>query len=241
MKKVLVFLLTAGLFAACNTYSDENSGSEEKTASENGDQNTEQTINSNTMSDSNTSNNTLSDGMYARFITSRGNITVRLHFDIVPMTVGNFVALAEGKMPNNAKPQGTPFYDGLKFHRVISVKNGDGQDFMIQGGDPMGTGAGGPGYQFRDEFDPRLRHDGPGVLSMANAGPGTNGSQFFITHVATQWLDGRHSVFGRVVEGQDVVNNILQGDLIQKLEIIRVGEAAQNFDALKTFNDLKGK
>lgn len=240
MKRMLLILLSAGVFASCQPSDKQNAQSDENAATDSS-LNPESTINNDTMSDLNTSNNGLTDGMYARFVTSRGNITVRLHFDLVPMTVGNFVALAEGKMPNNAKPQGTPFYDGLKFHRVISMKNGDGQDFMIQGGDPMGTGAGGPGYQFRDEFDPRLRHDGPGVLSMANAGPGTNGSQFFITHVATPWLDGRHSVFGRVVEGQDVVNNILQGDLIQKLEIIRVGEAAENFDALKTFNELKGK
>lgn len=240
MKRMLLILLSAGVFASCQPSDEQNAQSDENAATDSS-LNPESTINNDTMSDLNTSNNGLTDGMYARFVTSRGNITVRLHFDLVPMTVGNFVALAEGKMPNNAKPQGTPFYDGLKFHRVISMKNGDGQDFMIQGGDPMGTGAGGPGYQFRDEFDPRLRHDGPGVLSMANAGPGTNGSQFFITHVATPWLDGRHSVFGRVVEGQDVVNNILQGDLIQKLEIIRVGEAAENFDALKTFNELKGK
>ncbi|MDR2144146.1 MAG: peptidylprolyl isomerase, partial [Treponema sp.] len=126
---------------------------------------------------------------------------------------------------------GKPFYNGLTFHRVISKANGDAQDFMIQGGDPLGNGQGGPGYQFPDEFDPGLRHDGPGILSMANAGPGTNGSQFFITLVATPWLDDHHTVFGRVVEGQQVVNVAKQGDKIESVTIVRNGPGAQAFKA----------
>ena len=133
--------------------------------------------------------------------TKKGNIRIKLHDDLVPRTVKNFVDLAN-----------KGFYDGLKFHRVIA-------NFMIQGGCPLGTGTGGPGYKFDDEFHPDLRHDGPGVLSMANAGPNTNGSQFFITHVACPWLDGHHAVFGHVLEGQDVVNSIAQGDVMEKVII----------------------
>ena len=128
---------------------------------------------------------------------------------------------------------GKPYYDGLVFHRVIS-------DFMIQGGCPLGKGTGGPGYQFDDEFHPSLKHDAPGVLSMANAGPGSNGSQFFITHVATPWLDNKHTVFGNVVEGQDVVDAIQQGDKIEQLEIIRVGEEAQKWNAIEAFRTFEG-
>ena len=156
----------------------------------------------------------MQDGLYAKIRTSKGDILVKLEDEKTPVTVANFVGLAEGSIKNTAKKEGEPYYDGLKFHRVIN-------DFMIQGGDPKGTGAGGPGYHFDDEFHPSLRHDGPGVLSMANAGPGTNGSQFFITHVATPWLDDKHTVFGRVVEGQNVVDSIAQGDEIKSVEIIR--------------------
>lgn len=175
----------------------------------------------------------MQDGIYAKFKTSRGNILVRLTEDLTPGTVGNFVALAEGSLKNSARPEGKPYYDGLKFHRVIP-------DFMIQGGCPQGTGTGDPGYKFDDEFDPSLRHDGPGVLSMANAGPGTNGSQFFITHVATPWLDDKHTVFGKVVEGQDVVDAIAQNDTIEKVEILRVGEQAAQWNALAAFEAFKG-
>jgi len=161
------------------------------------------------------------NGLFARINTDRGDIVVRLEFQKTPLTVCNFVALAEGKMNVTG---GKRFYDGLVFHRVIA-------DFMIQGGDPQGNGTGGPGYRFPDEIVPSLKHDGPGVLSMANAGPGTNGSQFFITHVATPWLDGKHTVFGRVVEGQDVVNAIKQGDKIKNITIIRNGPLANQFKA----------
>jgi peptidylprolyl isomerase len=163
----------------------------------------------------------LGNGLFARIATNQGDILVRLEYQKAPLTVCNFVALAEGKM--NASRE-KPFYDGLSFHRVIA-------DFMIQGGDPLGNGTGGPGYRFPDEIDPSLKHDGPGVLSMANAGPGTNGSQFFITHVTTPWLDGKHTVFGRVVQGQDVVDAIKQGDTIKKITIIRNGPEAGAFKA----------
>ncbi|AXT58483.1 peptidylprolyl isomerase [Aquimarina sp. MMG015] len=175
----------------------------------------------------------MQDGLYAKFNTSKGSILVNLEYQKTPGTVGNFVGLAEGNMENKAVPQGKPYYNGLKFHRVIP-------DFMIQGGDPQGSGAGGPGYQFDDEIHPDLKHDGPGVLSMANAGPGTNGSQFFITHVETAWLDGKHTVFGKVVEGQDIVNAVAQGDTIDSLEIVRVGADAENFNAVETFRQFNG-
>ncbi|MDR0552455.1 MAG: peptidylprolyl isomerase [Spirochaetaceae bacterium] len=181
----------------------------------------------------------LGDGLFAKFNTTKGEVVVQLEYKKTPLTVTNFVALAEGKM--NAA-NGKPFYDGLKFHRVISKANGDDQDFMIQGGDPEGTGAGGPGYRFADEFDPSLRHSGPGILSMANAGPGTNGSQFFITIVPTPWLDGRHTVFGHVVQGQDVVNKTTQGDVINSITIIRNGSEAKAFKADQAaFNALASK
>ncbi|MER3317715.1 MAG: peptidylprolyl isomerase [Allomuricauda sp.] len=175
----------------------------------------------------------MQDGIYAKFNTTKGEILVKLTHDKTPGTVGNFVALAEGDMENSVKPQGKPYYDGLKFHRVIA-------DFMVQGGCPTGTGTGDPGYKFDDEFHPDLVHDGPGVLSMANAGPGTNGSQFFITHVATPWLDNKHTVFGNVVEGQDIVDAIAQGDAIETLEIVRVGEEAKNWNAIEAFRTFEG-
>lgn len=161
------------------------------------------------------------DGLYARMTTSKGDILLRLYFKKTPLTVANFVGLAQGTKDSN-RGKGVPFYNGLTFHRVI-------KNFMIQGGDPLGNGRGGPGYKFPDEFVSSLRFDGPGVLAMANAGPDTNGSQFFITHVATPWLNGKHTIFGRVVEGQDVVNAIRRGDKIKEIKIIRRGAAAKAF------------
>lgn len=172
----------------------------------------------------------MEDGIYAKFNTNKGEILVKLTHDKTPGTVGNFVALAQGDLENSAKAKGEPFYDGLKFHRVIP-------DFMIQGGCPQGRGTGDPGYKFDDEFHPDLKHDAPGILSMANSGPGSNGSQFFITHVATPWLDNKHTVFGHVETGQEVVDKIAQDDIIETLEIVRIGEEAKKWDALKAFKD----
>ena len=173
----------------------------------------------------------LDDGLYAELKTTHGPIYLRLEHERVPLTVANFVGLAEGTVEFRNRDAGR-YYDGLTFHRVIA-------DFMIQGGDPRGDGTGGPGYSFPDEIVPELTHDGPGVLSMANSGPDTNGSQFFITHVATPWLDGRHTVFGRVVHGQEVVDAVRQGDVIEELNILRIGAEAEayavdqaRFDAL---------
>ena len=175
----------------------------------------------------------MKDGLYAKFSTTKGEILVNLEYQKTPGTVGNFVALAEGNLENSVKSQGEPYYNGLKFHRVIP-------DFMIQGGCPLGTGTGNPGYKFADEFHPDLKHDTPGVLSMANAGPGTNGSQFFITHIPTDWLDGKHTVFGKVIEGQSIVDTISQGDVLETLEIIAVGTEAEAFQAVEAFRTFEG-
>ena len=175
----------------------------------------------------------MKDGLYAKFNTSKGEILVNLEFQKTPGTVGNFVALAQGNLENSVKKQGDPYYNGLKFHRVIP-------DFMIQGGCPLGTGTGNPGYQFDDEFHSDLKHDTPGVLSMANAGPGTNGSQFFITHIPTPWLDGKHTVFGNVTEGQSIVDAIAQGDALDAVDIIAVGAEAEAFQAVEAFRSFEG-
>ena len=175
----------------------------------------------------------MEEGIYVKFETNKGDILINLTYKLTPGTVANFVSLVEGNLENDAVPQGTPYYDGLKFHRVIP-------DFMIQGGDPLGTGVGGPGYQFDDEFHPELKHDSPGVLSMANSGPGSNGSQFFITHIETPWLDNKHSVFGNVVEGMNVVNAIEQDDLMNKVSIIRVGNEAESWNSVETFRQFTG-
>ena len=186
----------------------------------------------------------LKDGLYANLQTTKGNMIVKLEDKKSPVTVANFVGLAEGKIDNKSKAKGVPFYDGTIFHRVI-------ENFMIQGGDPQGTGMGDPGYKFGDEKND-LTHTGKGVLSMANSGPNTNGSQFFITQIATPWLDGKHTVFGKVVEGENVIDAIVaeprgaqdkpKTDIVlQKVNIFSKGDEYNNYDAAKIFNDGKGK
>jgi len=172
------------------------------------------------------------EGLFTTISTNKGDIVLFLEYLKAPVTVANFISLAEGKNPNVKadKLKGKPFYDGLKFHRVIN-------DFMIQGGDPEGNGSGGPGFSFKDEFVDNLKFDKGGILAMANSGPATNGSQFFITHKDTPWLNGKHTIFGHVVSGMDVVNKIIQDDIIKKVTITRKGAAAKKFDALKVIVD----
>ncbi len=177
-------------------------------------------------------NNNLPDGLYAKIETNKGEIIVQLDYDKAPLTVANFITLAEGtnEFVTNEKIKNRPFYDGLKFHRVI-------ENFMIQGGDPLGTGSGDAGYKFKDEITD-AHFDKGGVLAMANGGPATNSSQFFITHLETPWLDGKHTIFGHVVgKGMEAVNKILQDDYMSKVTIIRNGDAAKKFDAVKVFHD----
>lgn len=176
----------------------------------------------------------MQEGLYAQIKTNKGEIMLILHHDKSPGTVANFINLSEGKIKNSHKPMNVPYYDGLKFHRVIP-------DFMIQTGCPNGTGTGDPGYKFDDEFHPELRHNKPGILSMANSGVSTNGSQFFITHVATNWLDDKHTVFGEVVEGLDIVNEIQQDDVIDSIIILRVGDEAEKWNSTEVFNNFKDK
>jgi len=177
----------------------------------------------------------LEDGLYASFETSSGDLTIELHYKEAPLTVANFVSLAEGDNPNVTDSlKGKKFYDGLPFHRVIP-------NFMLQGGDIRRNGSGDPGFKFADEFPTNsegellFKHNRRGVLSMANSGPNSNGSQFFITHKETPWLDGKHSVFGKVVIGMDLLDSIRQGDLMQRVKILRIGKEAKDFDAVKTF------
>lgn len=172
----------------------------------------------------------MKEGLFAIILTTKGEITIQLEFEKTPGTVGNFAGLATGKIKNDIRPIGEPYYNGLKFHRVIN-------DFMVQAGCPLGTGTGDPGYKFDDEFNVSLKHDRPGILSMANAGPSTNGSQFFITHVETPWLDNKHTVFGHVIIGMDIVNSISQDDEIISVNINAVGEKAQAFDPAQAFED----
>ncbi len=162
-------------------------------------------------------------GLYAEIVTNRGEILIRLHPERAPLTVMNFVGLAEGTIDNDHAP-GRPFYDGLTFHRVEP-------GFVIQGGDPRGNGSGGPGYQFPTETHAELRHDRPGVVAMANSGPDTNGSQFYITKAPTPHLDGGYNVFGEVIEGMDVVTSIVAGDRMREVRIIRSGETATGYTA----------
>ena len=175
------------------------------------------------------------EGLFAEFETAKGKIVIRLEYQKTPITVANFVSLTEGTNPfiTDAKLKGKPYYDGLKFHRVI-------KDFMIQGGDPAGNGSGGCGYSFKDEIVPEFVFDKAGILAMANSGPATNSSQFFITHKDTPWLNGKHTIFGYLVTGQDVVNAIAQDDLMNKVTIVRKGAQAKAFDAVKVFSDYYG-
>ncbi len=186
----------------------------------------------------------LKDGLYANLQTTKGNLIVKFEDKKSPVTVANFVGLAEGKIDNKAKAKGVPFYDGTIFHRVI-------KDFMIQGGDPQGTGMGDPGYKFEDEKND-LKHTGKGVLSMANSGPNTNGSQFFITEIATPWLDGKHTIFGKVVKGDDVIDTIANVEkgaqdkpktdiVLEKVSIFSKGDEYKGYDAAKTFTEGKSK
>ena len=180
-------------------------------------------------------NSALEPGIYAEFNTNKGIILCKLEHEKTPMTVANFVGLAEGKFTvNDTIKYSTPFFNGLKFHRVIP-------NFMIQGGDPDGLGTGGPKHRFYDEIVPELKHSGPGILSMANSGPATNGSQFFITHKETPWLDGKHTIFGHVIEGQNIVDAIAQNDTMKTVKIIRVGKPAKAWDATQVFNDSYNK
>lgn len=163
----------------------------------------------------------LADGLYAQLDTAKGQVIISLEYKKAPLTVTNFVGLAEGTL---GPAKGKPYYDGLTFHRVV-------KDFVVQSGDPTGTGGGGPGYTIPDEIAPDLKHDAPGVVAMANRGPNTNGSQFYITTVAAPWLDGHYSIFGHVVQGMDIVTTIVQGDVVKHLKILRVGTEAKAFKA----------
>lgn len=186
----------------------------------------------------------LQDGVYAKMETSKGELIIKFFDKDAPVTVANFVGLAQGTIENKAKGKGIPYYDGIVFHRVI-------KNFMIQGGDPQGTGMGDPGYKFDDEKN-NLKHEGKGYLSMANSGPNTNGSQFFITEVPTPWLDGRHTVFGKVIKGDEVIDAIANSETgaqdrpkeeikIVKVTVFTKGDAYEKYDAAKVFNDGKSK
>lgn len=218
MKKLIVILGAATLLSSCATVKIPESMSKEEF-------------------------NSLKDGIYAQMETNKGVMTIELFAEEAPLTVANFVGLAEGSKENKAKPLGTPYYDGIIFHRVI-------KDFMIQGGDPDGKGTGGPGYNFEDEFFSDRKHDKKGILSMANSGPNTNGSQFFITEVPTPWLDGKHTVFGQVVQGLDVIDviaNVEKGAqdrpkediVIQHVYIIKKGDKYKNYNGGQEFEKAK--
>ncbi|MCB0733371.1 MAG: peptidylprolyl isomerase [Flavobacteriales bacterium] len=171
------------------------------------------------------------EGLFAEMVTSKGTIIFTLEYEKAPITVANFVGLAEGAIENSHRPLGTPFFDSLIFHRVEP-------NFVIQGGDPMGNGYGGPGYRFKTEVSSDLKHDKAGTVAMANSGPNSNGSQFYITHIPTPFLDGGYNVFGYVISGMDVVNSIQVGDTIESVTIIRLGKEAKDFDAAATMQKL---
>ena len=209
MKKLITILAIAAIVTSCSTAKIPDSMSKEEYSS-------------------------LKDGLYAQMETSKGNMTIELFEHEAPLTVANFVGLAEGTKENKAKPLGTPYYDGIVFHRVI-------KDFMIQGGDPDGKGTGGPGYDFADEFFSDKKHDKKGILSMANAGPATNGSQFFITEVPTPWLDGKHTIFGQVIDGMDVIDtiaNVKKGPQDRPMEDIKINHVyiIKKGDQYKNYN-----
>ncbi len=184
----------------------------------------------------------LPDGLYASIQTDHGELICRLEYEKTPLTVANFVGLAEGSIPNEVKAEGEPYFDGIVFHRVIpNFMAQVGDPNTLPGGDPSEIGRGNPGYYFRDEIDVSLQHNVPGTVSMANMGPGTNGSQFFITHGSTPHLNGRHTVFGYVVRGLPSLYHIQQGDTLRQIRIMRQGETAQAFDALATFERLRNE
>ncbi len=221
MKHIIFIIAVSLIFSSCGMFKSGQLDDENKTAVK-------------TLSKSEIDALNLKDGLYAKMTTSKGDIILMLEYEKTPLTVANFAGLAQGVIPNTARQAGEPYYDGLKFHRVI-------KNFMIQGGDPKGNGRGGPGYQFKNEIVPDLKHDKAGILAMANAGKDTNGSQFYITHLPTPHLDGGYTVFGHVVQGQDVVNAIEKGDTIESVVIFAVGKSAKKFDPLATFNELKDK
>lgn len=213
----LLLIVFIGLFSSCNNKSNDSSATPAADAA--------QAAAPVVQDDANWSKE---DGLYAVFSTKKGQIVCKLEPAKAPMTVGNFVSLTEGSNPMCTVNKGKPFYDGLVFHRVEP-------GFVIQGGDPQGTGQGGPGYQFPNEIDPSLKHSKAGTLAMANAGPNTNGCQFYITLTATGMLDGGYSVFGYVVSGQSVVNSITKGDAMDSVRIVRIGADAKGFDGAKSF------
>jgi len=219
--KSLLFFLPLIIFSACNN-------SKDNASEESNDESTSVTA---------TGVDT-TEGLFAVILTSKGIMIARLEPEKAPKTVANFVALSEGSMPNTFRQAGQPFYDSLKFHRVITTANGDQENFMIQGGDPLGTGEGGPGYKFKDEFSD-LKFNGPGILAMANSGPETNGSQYFITVKETPFLDGKHTIFGRLISGTEIPFLIRTNDYMTKIRILRKGNKAQAYDAVKEFNKIK--